>query len=75
VAAPRNTIVLRGLALFIASLCLYNAIRGIKTGDVASGHSSSVRRSEDPVLFWFAVVTSGLAAIFLLVGVITGHLD
>lgn len=62
--APRNWIV-----LFAAGALLFNAANGVATGSAIMFYRT-VRRSEDPGLYWFAVVLSvvlGLGGILTLV--------
>lgn len=72
--AANDTTLSRGLGLLLAAGSLVNAIQGIRTGEVGAFHSR-VKRADDPVQFWFAILVSVLAAVAFLVLLFTGHFD
>lgn len=54
------------VVLFMAAFLLYGAVSGIIRGSAPLFYSS-VKRSEDPLMFWVAVIMSAGGAIVLLV--------
>lgn len=52
-----------------ASLFLYNVINGLKTGDAVLLFTR-VKRSKDPLLYWFAIVFTGAAFVIAILIVV-----
>ena len=62
-------ILARGCELLVAGMGLYGALQGLRKGTMPFVYDT-VKRSEDPFLFWFSVVVWLLGAIaFLLVAI------
>jgi hypothetical protein len=72
--AVSHPIIFDASMLLCAGASLYDAIEGVKTGEVFVWRGLHAKRTDDPVFFWYGILQAAITAIAFVLAMVVAQL-